>query len=127
MRDAMGPGRHDKLELMQAQASPARESSIPSVDSVRGDAPLEREIASRAYAIWLGRGRLEGTDREDWFEAERQLREERCGTPAPTIATIAEQAREAREAESARNALASNRERMVDIGRGNQQAGRQRQ
>jgi hypothetical protein len=37
----------------------------------------------------------------------------------------AERAREARESEAARNAQASNRDRMVDIGRGNQQAGRQ--
>ena len=42
---------------------------------------------------------------------------------APEIA--AEQTREARESEQARSAEASNRERMVDIGRGNQQAGRQ--
>ena len=47
------------------------------------------------------------------------------GKPAPGEETVAEQAREARESEKARNAQASNRERMVDIGRGNQQAGRQ--
>jgi hypothetical protein len=38
----------------------------------------------------------------------------------------AEQVREARESAQARNAEASTRDRMVDIGRGNQQAGRQR-
>ena len=38
-----------------------------------------------------------------------------------------EQTREAKESEEARSAGASNRERMVDIGRGNQQAGRQGQ
>ena len=38
----------------------------------------------------------------------------------------AEQLREARESAQARNAEASARDRMVDIGRGNQQAGRQR-
>jgi hypothetical protein len=37
-----------------------------------------------------------------------------------------EQLREARESVQARNAEASSRDRMVDIGRGNQQAGRQR-
>jgi len=36
-------------------------------------------------------------------------------------------ARGARGRDGARNALATNRERMVDIGRGNQQAGRQGQ
>lgn len=38
---------------------------------------------------------------------------------------IAEQTREAQESGEARGAVATNRERMVDIGRGNQQAGRQ--
>ena len=49
------------------------------------------------------------------------------GKPEPTHDVAAEQAREAHEAETARNAVASSRERMVDIGRGNQQAGRQGQ
>jgi hypothetical protein len=38
----------------------------------------------------------------------------------------AEQIREARESAQARNAEASTRDRMVDIGRGTQQSGRQR-
>ena len=38
----------------------------------------------------------------------------------------AEQVREARETNQAKNAEGSIRDRMVDIGRGNQQAGRQR-
>jgi hypothetical protein len=38
----------------------------------------------------------------------------------------AEQLREGRESSQAKNAEGSNRDRMVDIGRGNQQAGRQR-
>jgi hypothetical protein len=49
------------------------------------------------------------------------------GQPVPTHETAVEQVREARESEEARDAEASNRERMVDIGRGNQQAGRQGQ
>lgn len=49
------------------------------------------------------------------------------GKPEPTHKVAAEQAREAHEAEMARDAVARSRERMVDIGRGNQQAGRQGQ
>lgn len=45
--------------------------------------------------------------------------------PTPEDQPSAEQRREAAEAEQAREAQASIRERMVDIGRGNQQAGRQ--
>jgi HSP20 family protein len=44
------------------------------------------------------------------------------GKPEPTHDRAAELARERHEAETARNAQASNRDRMVDIGRGNQQA-----
>jgi hypothetical protein len=47
------------------------------------------------------------------------------GKPKPAPDVSAEQAREAQEAEAARNAEASIRDRMVDIGRGGQQAGRQ--
>jgi hypothetical protein len=46
------------------------------------------------------------------------------GKPVPGAGTVAETARETAESEKAREAQASNRERMVDIGRGNQQAGR---
>ena len=47
------------------------------------------------------------------------------GKPKRAFRDIAEQAREAVESREARGAEASNRDRMVDIGRGNQQAGRQ--
>jgi hypothetical protein len=47
-----------------------------------------------------------------------------AGKAAKTVE--AEQVREARESTEAHNAEASIRDRMVDIGRGNQQAGRQR-
>ena len=30
-------------------------------------------IAARAYELWEARGRPEGSDQEDWFEAEREL------------------------------------------------------
>jgi hypothetical protein len=34
----------------------------------------EEEIADRAYALWQDRGRGDGHDRDDWQEAEPQLR-----------------------------------------------------
>jgi hypothetical protein len=49
------------------------------------------------------------------------------GKPVPTVKIAAEQAREAKDSEEAGSAVVSNRDRMVDIGRGNQQAGRQGQ
>jgi hypothetical protein len=47
------------------------------------------------------------------------------GKPATTPGERAEQAREAHEREAAKNATGSARDRMVEVGRGNQQAGRQ--
>jgi hypothetical protein len=47
------------------------------------------------------------------------------GKSSATRGLTAEQVREARESTQAKNAEASTRDRMVDIGRGNQQAGRQ--
>jgi hypothetical protein len=47
------------------------------------------------------------------------------GKPERTHETTAEQAREAMEGAGDTRAGASTRDRMVDIGRGNQQAGRQ--
>jgi hypothetical protein len=48
------------------------------------------------------------------------------GKPTIESGLAAEQVREARENNEAQNAEGSIRDRMVDIGRGNQQAGRQR-
>jgi hypothetical protein len=48
------------------------------------------------------------------------------GKPERPHDVAAEQAREAQESQQARNADASIRDRMVDIGRGNQQSGRHR-
>lgn len=49
------------------------------------------------------------------------------GNPEPTHDLTAEQLREANEADTARNAEASIRDRMVNIGRATRQSGRQRQ
>jgi hypothetical protein len=57
----------------------------------------------------------------------REAGDEKGGKPVPTHETAAEQIREAKESEEAGSAAVSNRDRMVDIGRGNQQAGRQGQ
>ncbi len=62
------------------------------------------------------------------FEKNRELFGQGNGSRSPMMPeqeTKAEQQRESRENKDARDATASNRERMVEIGRGNQQAGRQ--
>ena len=44
------------------------------------------KIAMRAYEKWIKRGRPHGTDRQDWLEAEAELRSEfgRNSGPTPT-------------------------------------------
>jgi hypothetical protein len=36
--------------------------------------PTDEQIAVRAYEIWLEKGKPDGTELENWAEAERQLR-----------------------------------------------------
>ncbi len=38
-------------------------------------APVDEEIAQRAYELYLARGGAHGFDLEDWLEAERQVRD----------------------------------------------------
>ena len=40
----------------------------------------QEEVADRAYALWQSRGGEHGHDRQDWLEAEQQLREMSDGT-----------------------------------------------
>ena len=35
--------------------------------------PTHAEIAARAYALFVQRGRLEGYDKDDWLQAEYEL------------------------------------------------------
>jgi hypothetical protein len=84
----------------------------------------EAEIGPRAYAIWHARGCPEGTHQDDWFEAIGQLTEERGGKHGPTHGVTAEQTREHNESGKAHDTGPTNRERMIAIGRGNQQSGR---
>jgi hypothetical protein len=71
-----------KYETPQTHAmSPAEprrveECVVPRYSSPRGSdrRPSRERIAVHAYHRWLSRGKPIGTDWEDWFEAERQLR-----------------------------------------------------
>ncbi len=41
--------------------------------------PTHEQIAMRAYEKWVKKGRPGGTDRQDWFEAEMELKKEFTG------------------------------------------------
>ena len=60
------------------------------------------------------------------FKAKAQSKKATTGKASGTQEQAAEQLREARESSKAKDAEASPRGHMVDIGRGNQQAGRQK-
>ena len=50
------------------------ETSVKESDPM-GEGRDEQEIQQRAYEYWLERGCPEGSAEEDWFRAERELRE----------------------------------------------------
>ena len=71
-RPAATPARGG--ESTHTVAAPASSASRP--DAMEPPTLTQEQIAVRAYQIWLDRGRPDGTDREDWYEAERQLTNE---------------------------------------------------
>jgi hypothetical protein len=38
--------------------------------------PTHEQVAERAWALWIRGGCMPGQDRQNWFEAERQLKAE---------------------------------------------------
>ena len=43
--------------------------------------PRDEDIARRAYELYEQRGAGDGRDWDDWFEAERELRQSTAGVP----------------------------------------------
>jgi hypothetical protein len=65
------------------EMSPVDETSRESLESSRpedGDSNNHSEVAARAYQLWQERGCPIGSDQEDWFRAEAQLKSSRCST-----------------------------------------------
>ena len=50
-------------------------ASSSRIQDRRSTGPTEEEIRLRAYEIYVERGRADGQDREDWFQAEKELAE----------------------------------------------------
>ena len=63
-------GTRDHAISMRSDGLPA----ATGVDDRRRTQPSEDEIARRAYELFEQRGGEHGHDREDWLEAERQIR-----------------------------------------------------
>lgn len=58
-----------------AAMKPKKSSRLsPESPSLQPLPPTQEQIAALAHAIWMDRGCPEGTDVDNWLEAERQLR-----------------------------------------------------
>jgi len=57
-------------------AATSKKAPGAHTSSARGSSPTHEQIAARAYELWEEQGKRAGTDRNDWFEAERLLRAE---------------------------------------------------
>ena len=58
----------------------------PPLSQPTGMTPLmvpQEKIAMRAYEKWIKRGRPQGTEMQDWLEAEMELKAEMSRTKQP--------------------------------------------
>jgi hypothetical protein len=67
--EAPAPAR--SVDVPGHRSATAQGIPAPTISATEG---LSHDrIAARAYELWEAKGRPEGSDLEDWFEAERQL------------------------------------------------------
>ena len=55
---------------------PTAMGGVPNLAETLSREPTEEEIARRAYQLYEARGGEHGRDQEDWFQAERELRQD---------------------------------------------------
>ena len=77
-RPAASPAAATKAQAAPATGAKPGEpgSRVPQVSRAKVIEPAafsHEQIAVRAYMIWIDRGQPEGTELENWLEAERQL------------------------------------------------------
>jgi hypothetical protein len=73
--------KHERIPVRSSSSSLQRaaaplEANLPHSPAAGGASPPNERIAVRAYQLWEAQGKPVGTDRENWFEAERLLRAE---------------------------------------------------
>lgn len=61
--------------MSRATMTPPMPQTTPTKPAHAGH-PTYDQIAKRAYEKWLKRGRPEGTQTQDWLEAEMELKRE---------------------------------------------------
>jgi hypothetical protein len=62
---------------MQKKSSTSARTKRPARASNTNHTPSDKEIAARAYEIFLSRGATHGHALDDWLQAERELVETR--------------------------------------------------
>ena len=71
--------RRDREPLSESVGTPATVPTatrdIPGGVEILASEPTHSDIARRAYQLYEARGGEHGRDREDWFQAERELRQ----------------------------------------------------
>jgi hypothetical protein len=72
----IGSVRTGKPEVtpLRPATTPTPASTAPKTKSAKR--PTQEQIAERAWALWVRGGCMPGQDRQNWFEAERQLKAE---------------------------------------------------
>lgn len=69
-----GKGEPPTPAAHQAEPLRVEQAGVPATATSGADrAPSRDQVALDAYHRWLARGKPVGTDREDWFDAERRL------------------------------------------------------
>ena len=66
-----------------AAKSSASSSAAPAPSTTSQCIPVEK-IAQRAYEKWVSRGCTHGNDKQDWHDAELELKAEMSAKPATT-------------------------------------------
>jgi hypothetical protein len=65
-----------KAKTVRAKSINKKVGDEPLDDQSAGlNEPAREEIERRAYELYLARGEVRGHDRDDWLQAERELRE----------------------------------------------------
>ncbi|MCI0379461.1 MAG: DUF2934 domain-containing protein [Gemmataceae bacterium] len=72
--------------MSRATSAPTA-TAAPMTGGNSASVPHEK-IAMRAYEKWCKRGCPQGTEQQDWFEAEKELRQEMMQTGTPAGRTV---------------------------------------
>ncbi len=69
--------RNQRIESNTAsRGSGPQNGRLAAAQGRTSRAEIEKRIRERAYILWEKRGRAHGFDRQDWTEAEKQIRRE---------------------------------------------------